>query len=303
MTDEEVVGDSDKAHEKIFLGARFPSATECAPCHPKHYREWSISSHSYAQMSPIFNAMQAKILKLTNGTNGDFCIRCHTQVGMNLEEPEFMSNIDRHPTSREGISCVVCHRVNQAYGKLSGRLALVEGPITDQIYGPRGDSTELKKVIDEGGLVTDPDSPGRKIHGDLEKFFAITTSGFCGSCHDVTLRNGFRLEEAFSEYKSAPARRTGVSCHDCHMGKEQGRILADRTDPDFERKNYEFGSAAKVGSIETAPRKLTNHIFSGPDYSVLSPALYPLNPRAIKEESQKDDPTAPGLATIREWLK
>ena len=30
-----------------------------------------MSSHAYAQLSPVFNAMQAKIDKLTNGTNGD----------------------------------------------------------------------------------------------------------------------------------------------------------------------------------------------------------------------------------------
>ena len=39
------------------------------------------------------------------------CIRCHTPVGMNLEEPEFMSNMDRHPTSREGVTCIVVNDV------------------------------------------------------------------------------------------------------------------------------------------------------------------------------------------------
>ena len=85
-------------------------------------------------MSPVFNAMHGKILKLSNGTNGDFCIRCHTPVGMNLEEREFMSNIDRHPTSREGITCIVCHRIDRAYGKLSGRLAIAEGDVTAPVY-------------------------------------------------------------------------------------------------------------------------------------------------------------------------
>lgn len=86
------------------------------------------------------------------------------------------------------------------------------------------------------------------------------------------------------------------------MGKEPGRILAPRDDPEFLTKNYEFGPAAKVGSIETEPRKLTNHMFVGPDYSVLPPALFPFNVRAIKEESEKDDLAARGFATIREWL-
>lgn len=295
--------EADQAHAQVFLQNRFPSATACGGCHPKHYREWSVSQHAYAQMSPVFNAMHGKILKLTNGTNGDFCIRCHTPVGMNLKEKEFMSNIDRHPTSREGITCIVCHRLNQPYGKLSGRLAIVEGDVTQPIYGPVGDNAELNKAIKKGGLITDPEKAGRKIHGQVSPFFQLNTSGFCGSCHDVTLVNGFRLEEAFSEYKNSPAAKKGISCQDCHMGKEPGRVLADRNAPEFAKKNYDFGPAAIVGNIDSAPRKLTNHMFVGPDYSVLPPPLFPLNIAAIKEESEKDDPKARGMATIREWLE
>jgi hypothetical protein len=107
---------ADEEHEQLFLENRFPSATTCGNCHPTQYRQWSVSPHSYAQMSPVFNAMHGAVLKLTNGTNGDFCIRCHTPVGMNLGEPEFMSNMDRNATSREGVTCIVCHRLNKAYG-------------------------------------------------------------------------------------------------------------------------------------------------------------------------------------------
>ncbi|MBI1375249.1 MAG: hypothetical protein GC159_21230 [Phycisphaera sp.] len=300
--DKKMAENPDEAHLQVFLKDRFPSATACGDCHPTQYRQWSVSQHAYAQMSPVFNAMHGKILKLTNGTNGDFCVRCHTPVGMNLEEPEFMSNIDRSPTSREGITCIVCHRLNQSYGKLSGRLAIVEGDLTQPIYGPKGNPAELKKTIEKGGLVTDKDKAGRQVHGDVKKFFQLNTSGFCGICHDVTLVNGFRLEEAFSEFKNSPAAKAGISCQDCHMGKEPGRIVADINDPDFDYKNYAHGPAAKVGSLETKPRKLTNHMFVGPDYSVLPPSLFPLNLAAIREESEKDDPAAHGMATIRNWL-
>ena len=148
--------------DAIFAEDRFPSATTCAPCHAEIYREWSVSAHSYAQMSPVFNAMHATILKITNGTNGDFCIRCHTPVGMNLEEPEFMSNLDRHPTSREGVTCVVCHRLDQAYGKISGRLPIVEGSLYAPVFGPTGNE-ELARALAGGeyNLQTDPDRPGR----------------------------------------------------------------------------------------------------------------------------------------------
>ena len=196
-------------------------------------------------MSPVFNAMHGKILKLTNGTNGDFCIRCHTPVGMNLGEPEFMSNIDRNPTSREGVTCIACHRVNQAYGKISGRLSIVEGDLTEPIYGPSGDNAELDRIIEESNVITDPNRVGRKIHRKSNAFFQLTTAGQCGTCHDVTLVNGFRLEEAFSEYKSAPASRRGITCQDCHMGVEPGRVLAQPGDPEFAQTR----STSRLGRV------------------------------------------------------
>ncbi|MEP6686516.1 MAG: multiheme c-type cytochrome, partial [Verrucomicrobiota bacterium] len=97
------------AHAQLLVENKFPSASTCATCHPTQFRQWSVSQHAYAQLSPVFNTMQATIEKRTSGTNGDFCIRCHTQVGMQLQEPVFVSNMDRNPTSREGISCIVCH--------------------------------------------------------------------------------------------------------------------------------------------------------------------------------------------------
>ena len=280
LDDDDADAVADSAHEALFLEDRFPSASTCATCHPDHYREWSVSSHAYAQLSPVFNAMHGKILKLTNGTNGDFCIRCHTPVGMNLGEPEFMTNMDRHPTSREGITCIVCHRVGNAYGKVSGRLAIVEGDLFDPVYGPQGNE-ELERVIESGdySINTERGQAGRAIHTEVEKLDQMSTSAFCGACHDVNLVNGFRLEEAFSEYKSMPAAKRGTSCQDCHMGKEPGRD-----------SGYDEAPAAVVGGVPTQPRKRTNHMFAGPDYSIVHPGIFPHNVRASE------------LASIREWL-
>ena len=291
--DQVVQETANQLHAEVFLANRFPSATACSSCHPKQYREWSVSQHAYAQMSPVFNAMHGTILMLTNGTNGDFCIRCHSPVGMNLGEPAFMSNIDRHPTSREGVTCIVCHRVNKEYGKISGRIAIVEGDILSPIYGPTGND-ELARVLanpDIYSVVTTPDKAGRKIHTEAIKFFQIDKSGFCGTCHVVTLVNGFRLEEAFSSYKQSPAAGRGVSCQDCHMGVVPGVA-----------SGYETGPAAFIGGKPTVDRKITNHYFAGPDYPIIHPGIFPLNAKAVKEESEKDDPTVEGLATIREWL-
>ncbi len=275
-----------RLHAELLISNRFPPAAKCAACHPKQYKEWSASPHSYAQLSPVFNAMHGTILKRTNGTQGDFCIRCHTPVGMNLGEPLFASNMDRHPTSREGVTCVVCHRVDQNYGRISGRLGMVEGDIFAPVYGPNGGEeldaclSDKKKcrVNEERG------KRGRAIHAEVEKFPRLTEPAFCGSCHDVRLRNGFRLEDAFSEYNYSPAAKRGETCNDCHMATQPG-VVSD----------YEVGSAATIGgrgkSYESADRKLTNHTFVGPDHSVIHPGLFPHNTDAAK------------LATMAQWLE
>ena len=275
--------EADRQHAELFVEKRFPSAAECGTCHQRHYREWSVSGHAYAQVSPIFNAMQGTLVRLTNGTLGDFCIRCHTPVGMALGEPVFTSNENRHPVSVEGVTCIVCHRVDRAYGKVSSRFPLVEGELFEPIYGPR-DGSELERVLADGEtykkLVVEPGKAGRKVHREARSFFQTTTPGFCGRCHDVRFIDGFRLEDAFSEYKQSPAAHDGTSCQDCHMGKVAGLP-----------QGYEIAPAAVIGGASTTPAKHTNHMLTGPDYPVVHPGIFPHNPDAQE------------LATNAEWIQ
>lgn len=269
-------------HEALFLESKYPSANTCATCHPKQYEEWSVSQHAYAQLSPIYMAMQTTINMKTSATNGDFCIRCHNPVGMNIGESLYITNLKRTPTSREGITCVACHRVNKNYGKISGRFALEEGDVYSPVYGPKG-GAELQRVLnkpEDYRVSKSKDEPGRSIHTVANQFFALTKPGFCGTCHDVTLFNGFRLEEAFAEYKQSPAAKRGETCQDCHMGKVQGVA-----------SGYGYGPAAIVGDVPTRNRKLANHIFAGPDYSVIHPGIFPHNVEAAE------------LKTLEEWLQ
>ena len=296
---EAVAYATEQAHAGCFDGDPFPSAKKCQACHPGHYREWSVSSHAYAQLSPVFNAMSNRLIQANNGTLGDFCIRCHTPVGMALDEPIAMSNMDRHPAAREGVTCVVCHRINQNWGKGAGRIALVAGGLNAPIYGPTGNNV-LAEVLanpDRYGVMKSDDDPatrGRTVHAEVVPFFALTTPSVCGSCHDVFAPNGFRLEDAFSEFKASPAaRKKYQNCQDCHMGVSPG-----------EASGYAFAPAAKVGNVSTPPRKRTNHMIAGPDYSIVHPGLFPHNPYAVREEHAAfADDLETGLATMREWLQ
>lgn len=285
---------ADLTHAEIFANDPFPSARACQKCHPQHYREWSVSPHAYAQISPVFNAMSNKLNELNNGTLGDFCIRCHTPIGMARNEPMNMSNLSRPASSREGVTCVNCHRINQAWGKGAGRQALVPGGVNQVVYGPRG-SDILNDVLsnpDEYGTLRtsqNHDVVARDVHSSSKRFFQQSTSAFCGSCHDVFAPNGFRLEDAFSEYKMSPAaREDGTSCQDCHMGRVPGKA-----------EGYDCGPAAILGNKSTPVRKHTNHMMIGPDYSIVHPGIFPHNPEAVREEGT---PENDGLATMAEWL-
>ncbi|HIO65739.1 MAG TPA: hypothetical protein EYN40_03505 [Planctomycetes bacterium] len=266
-------------HARLFKDSRFPVAAECATCHPKQYREWSVSQHAYAQMSPLLMAMQNSINLGTSNTTGDFCLRCHSPVGSDLGEPFSMSNLDRHPASREGITCVICHRMSLPYRKMSGRIGIDQGDLFDPIKGPGGNA-ELARILSnprEFRVVTDREKLGRGIHVEVEPFFEMTRPSFCASCHEVFAPNGLRIEEVFTEYKNSPAADDGTSCNDCHMSNVQGVP-----------SGYQEGPAAVIGGKQSAPRKLTNHYFAGPDYSVIHPGIFPINKRASEFKSLAD---------------
>lgn len=259
------------AHGSLFAENNFPSADRCASCHPKQYREWSVSQHAYSQLSPLMVSMQIALNKGTSSTTGDFCFRCHTPIGSDIGEPANISNLDRHPISREGVTCVVCHRISAPYRKVMGRLGIDRGDLIAPVKGALGNA-EMMRVLGEPEsfqVNTDRNDVGRDIHAEVEKFPELEDPSFCGSCHEVYTPNGFRVHDVLSEYRNSPAAAQGISCNDCHMGKEEGIP-----------SGYEQGPGAVVGGEKTTNRKLTNHFFAGPDYSLLHPGVFPINKRA-----------------------
>ena len=131
----------------------------------------------------------------------------------------------------------------------------------------------------EYAVETTAEGTGRKIHADAVQNDQITTAAFCGTCHDVNNINGFRLEEAFSDYITSPAARNGTSCQDCHMGTRPGEV-----------SGYEIKPVAIIGGKPSKPRKHANHRFIGPDYSIVHPGLFPHSPGNAK------------FATMQDWL-
>ena len=243
-----------RAGPRNLLETDFPSARQCAGCHPKQYAEWSRSMHAYAQHSPVFEGFNLTLVERSEGTIGTFCSRCHSPLGTILGENASRRNAHRSQLSMEGVSCVVCHRRAKAQYKSSGLTTIEPGAAsTSCMYGPFENS-----VSHQAGA-----------HKSQASSYLLS-SQFCGECHDVTSPQGVRLEEAFSEWTTSHAARQGVTCQHCHMGPEQGVPIA--------RDQRPLGRAAKVPGIkpEQLPlRRLSDHTFAGPDYSLLPDTEFP----------------------------
>jgi Cytochrome c554 and c-prime len=250
----------------------YPTAAQCGECHRQIYEEWSSSQHAYASISPMFHKFEQKFQEMTQGTVGTFCVRCHQQVGTQLGEPRDTPLWARSPISREGVSCITCHRVKEAYNKVNGERRVEPGKIYEPVYGS-GEKSVIKDVIankDTYSIKTSTDGRGNDIHEGMITNDQITKSEFCVSCHQVAVNLGIKLEIVWDQYRDSPARKAGVSCQDCHMGKVPGQP-----------KGYATAPSAVVGGKEINPgRKHANHRFVGPGYSIAHPGIFPHNTKA-----------------------
>ena len=250
----------------------YPTAAQCGECHKQIYEEWSSSQHAYASISPMFHKFEQKFQQLTQGTVGTFCVRCHQQVGTQLGEARDTPLWARSQISREGVSCITCHRVKENYGKVNGERRVEPGKIYEPVYGS-GQKSVLKDVLankETYSVKTSTDGRGNDIHKGMIPKDQITKSEFCVSCHQVAVNLGIKLEIVWDQYRDSPARKAGVTCQDCHMGKVAGKP-----------EGYATAPSAVVGGKEINPgRKHANHRFIGPGYSIAHPGIFPHNTKA-----------------------
>jgi Cytochrome c554 and c-prime len=234
----------------------FLPASACETCHPVQYQEWRTSMHAYAQHSPVFIAFNDYVLEASGGSLGTFCERCHTAIGTSAGESAIEPNSKRSSIAMESVTCMTCHSQHKNFAEATAQIPVpIPGDPEPTVYGPYYGS-------DEPGA---PDDPAVRLIKTPHKsrYSPLFTSGhLCGACHDVFTPDGFRLEEAYSEWKNGPYARRGIVCEDCHMGPEPGKPTPHSQLPEnYIVDNSIFPAAPK--------RRRSNHSFTGPDYSLL----------------------------------
>jgi len=270
VADEVSRGEEDP-HFDAFSESAYPSASKCAPCHEKIYNQWRSSSHAYSTISPVFHKFEQTSNTLAPTIN-TFCVRCHMSVGTALGEPREMPLWERAQVSREGVTCISCHRVDTAYGKFNGERRIIPGDIHQPVFGNIG-GEGVAEVVENSSyykVATSDEDRGTDIHTKGIKFAQIDKSEFCVSCHQVAVNLGIKLEVVWDQYRNSPALSEGVTCQDCHMSRSPGVPAG-----------YETGPVAVVnGEVVNENRVHHNHTFAGPGYPIAHPGIFPHNPDA-----------------------
>ncbi len=211
--------------------SRFEDPTTCGACHPTHFKEWQGSIMHYAAVSPVFNAFELTVRKLTdgafapNGSTPNFCIQCHSPTGTFDDElPDFIDDQSAMPAIRslspvnqQGLSCDFCHTVR---GPDLDNSLLQDGIANRSVlFGPSG--------VKYGPI----DAPTESAYHTSTGSDYLRSPEFCGSCHDVRIpvpdpvtgEPFQRLENLFTEWKTGPYNSVNnpfgkvIRCQDCHM--------------------------------------------------------------------------------------
>ena len=272
---------ADNPHWNLLSQEAYPRATQCGVCHQQIYREWSVSNHAYSSISPMFHKFEQKINELSSGTVGAFCVRCHQQIGTQLGEARELALWQRSGIAREGVTCITCHRVAEEYGKVNGARHVMPGGIHAPVKGvAEGSNFEEVVVNPEYPIAIKEGEHGIPSHTEIQPFTQMSKSEFCVSCHQVAVHPNIKLEVVWDQYRASPAFDKGVTCQDCHMGKNPGV-------PDgYEKMPVAIVNGKPVGN----ERDHHDHSFFGPGYSIAHPGIFPHNPEAERW-------------TIDEWLQ
>src|SRR5690606_32554629 len=178
-------------------------------------------------ISPMFHRFEDTINRLSQGTIGYFCMRCHAPVATTVGLRRDQAIWDGPRVFREGVTCIACHRVEEQYTKTNGERRIEPGGLQDPIVSTgdgKGVELAAHKYKEFYKTKTDPNAPGpgQLIHTRTIKFKQLGQSDYCMSCHQVAVQPGIKLEVVWDQYRASPAYKKGVTCQDCHMGKIPG---------------------------------------------------------------------------------
>jgi len=198
---------SGGSQPQALTRAQLMDPAACMTCHPQQYSDWSRSMHAYASDDPVFQAMNQRGQRETQGALGDFCVKCHAPVAVAEGLTHDGSNLAALPPSAKGVTCFFCHSASAIEGTHNNPLVLASD---GSLFGPFADPA--------------PGSPHKVAYSPLFDLARRESADACGGCHDIVNQHGAAVERTYAEWQGTvfadPA--AGLTCVRCHMNQTQG---------------------------------------------------------------------------------
>ena len=215
---------------RVLTAEFFDLPELCGGCHVDIYKQWKGSMHSNSWMDPIYRAALNLMSKTSNGKTDNFCMGCHTPIGVVTREAspggKGMSEV-----ANRGVQCDFCHNVSRTSGIGNGSYVL-----TPKLHG-----RSLKFGPFKDAISPYHDTAYSKLH---------TQSEFCGDCHDVTHPfNRLPVERTYGEWRDSTYAGEGVQCQDCHMKAAPGRATPASMERERIYTHYFVGGNALVTKL------------------------------------------------------
>ncbi len=181
----------------------YASNQDCFRCHEDIAEQWQGSMHSSAMTDPIFLALYKIGSQETEGKTDKWCIGCHSSPAILSGKSAPQEIAELAAPVNEGVSCVVCHSINEPNlkdkGDLPSNASFVSNP-AGPIVGPHKGLKCLQR-------------DKKTIQSDFRK-----SSEFCASCHRLVHPwNGLVIERTYEEWRDSIYATRGIQCQDCHM--------------------------------------------------------------------------------------
>lgn len=267
----------------------------CRRCHANYedaldvepYDSWRGAMMSHAGRDPIALAALA-IAEEDVGDAADFCVRCHSPTGWLAGRSELPAFDDASPTfperlrrdgplpgmpsdptrlsgQRDGVACMVCHRMQDGSTLTPPSEAILANAQLVIADGAEADTRRGPYAYAPG------DEP---MHPTVQDPF-ISSAALCGSCHDIhnPLHDGFRgggppgtavptgrrfaIERTYSEWLNSAFATRDETCQDCHMPEVEARAAGDAlVRPTMSRHDLAGGSVWQTLALAALVRDL-----------------------------------------------
>lgn len=212
------------------------AACGAAGCHPRIYREWSVSAHRWAALDPAFQRVQEEMARQNSPESTRYCGGCHDPLSLfSGSKTVFKAKLTSDAGLNEGVSCLTCHSVGKA--DVQGNANYVIHPPERYLF--ETSSSRGARLVSDFLIRAYPEHHRVSLEKRLFK-----TPEYCAACHkqfvdkEVNNFGWVQLQNQYDNWRKSKwnhpgdARRT-IECRECHMPLQAGFEPGAGNDADY----------------------------------------------------------------------